>query len=115
MEGEFLYMEDCDRMVVVFIQSVPVATKVVSLNTAQSRCTRYNIMLLSLSLTCDRSEVFSMYSGFPQTDCHNITEILLKVALNSIPLTTNPNIHFYPSLLLPVHSNTNILQVLEIL
>ena len=44
MEGEFLYMEDCDRMVVVFIQSVPVATKVVSLNTAQSRCTRYNIM-----------------------------------------------------------------------
>jgi hypothetical protein len=28
MEGEFLYMEDCDRMVVVFIQSVPVATKV---------------------------------------------------------------------------------------
>jgi hypothetical protein len=28
------------------------------------RCTRYNIMWLSLSVTCDRSVVFSRYSGF---------------------------------------------------
>ena len=32
-------------------------------------------------MTCDRSVVFSGYSGFR----HDITEILLKVALNTIP------------------------------
>jgi hypothetical protein len=43
--------------------------------------------------------VFSGYAGFPinKTDCHNITEILLKVALNA---KTKPNqkkntIYFY--------------------
>ena len=29
-----------------------------------ARCTRYNIMWQSLSVTCDRSVVFSRYSGF---------------------------------------------------
>jgi hypothetical protein len=29
-----------------------------------SSCTQYNIMYLSLSVTCDRSVVFSKYSGF---------------------------------------------------
>jgi len=33
-------------------------------------------------MTCDRSVVFSGYSGFR----HHITEILLKVALNAINL-----------------------------
>jgi len=28
------------------------------------RCTRYNIMWYSLSVTCDRSMIFSGYSGF---------------------------------------------------
>jgi hypothetical protein len=60
----------------------------VSLNPAQARCTRYNIMLYSLSVTCDRSVVFSLNSGFftNKTDRHDITEILLKVALNTINL-----------------------------
>jgi hypothetical protein len=42
-----------------------------------------------LSVTCDRLVVFSRYSGFPtnKTDCHVITEILWKVALNT---TTHP-------------------------
>ena len=37
-------------------------------------------------VTCDRSVVFSGYSGFlhKNSDRHNITEILLKVALNII-------------------------------
>ena len=37
-----------------------------------------------MSLICDRSVVFSGYSGFStnNTDRHDITEILLKVALN---------------------------------
>jgi hypothetical protein len=29
-----------------------------------ARCTRYNIMWSSLSVTCDRSVFFSGYSGF---------------------------------------------------
>jgi hypothetical protein len=37
-------------------------------------------------MTCDRSVVFSGYSGFPtyKTDRHNIIEILLAVLLNTI-------------------------------
>ena len=45
-----------------------------------ARCTRYNIMCSSLSMTCDRSVV----SSTNKTDRHNIIEILLNVALNTI-------------------------------
>jgi hypothetical protein len=40
-------------------------------------------------VTCDRSVVFSGYSGYTtnKSDRHNITEILLKDALNTITLT----------------------------
>jgi len=44
------------------------------------RYPRYNIMRLSLLMTCNRSVVFSQFSGFP----HNIIEILLKQVLNTI-------------------------------
>ena len=42
-----------------------------------------------MSVTCCRSLVFSGYSGSytNKTDCHDIVEILLKVALNTITLT----------------------------
>ena len=46
------------------MQSVPIPTNVVSSNPAQTRCTRYKIMWVSLSVTCDRSVAFSGYSGF---------------------------------------------------
>jgi hypothetical protein len=59
-----------DRMVVGFTttcaKSVPITTKVVGSNLAQPRCTLYNIMWEGLSMTCDRSVVFSGYSGFLQ-------------------------------------------------
>jgi hypothetical protein len=45
-------------------QSVSITTNVVSSNPAQAR---YNIMWYSLSVTCDRSMVFSGYSGFLHT------------------------------------------------
>ena len=47
-------------------------------------------------MTCDMSVVFSGYSGFLhyKTDRHDITEILLKVALNTITLTISINIRF---------------------
>ena len=39
-------------------------TNVASSNPAQARCSRYNIIWLSLLVTYDRSVVFSEYSGF---------------------------------------------------
>ena len=56
-----------------------------------ARCTGYNIMCYNLSVTYDRSVFFSLYCGFlhKYTDCHNITVILLAVALNTITLTLN--------------------------
>ena len=54
------------------------------------RCTRYNIMWYSLSVTCDRSVVFSGYSGFLHQSnwppCDK-SEILLTVELNTINQT----------------------------
>jgi hypothetical protein len=54
-----------------------------------ARCTRYNFMWLSLSLTCDMSVVFpgTLVSSPTKTDRHGVTEILLKVALNIIILS----------------------------
>ena len=55
-----------DRMVFGFItipmQSVLITTDVVSSNLDQGEA--YNIMRSSLSVTCDRSVVFSGYFGF---------------------------------------------------
>ena len=44
-----------------------------------------------MSVICDRSVVFSGYSGFfhNKTYHHDITEILLKVALNTTTITLN--------------------------
>ena len=53
-----------------------------------SRCTRYNIMWKSLQWLAT-GWWFSpsiQVSSTNKTDCHNITEILLKVALNTITL-----------------------------
>ena len=71
------------------MQSVPITTTVVSSNLAQARCTRKK--------TCDQvcqclaaGLCFSpgiLVSSTNKTDCHNITEILLKVVLNTIDLT----------------------------
>jgi len=54
-----------------------------------ARCIRYNIIWCSLPVTFDRSVVFFGYSDFHanKTDLHDITEILLKVALNTINQT----------------------------
>ena len=43
---------------------MPITTNVASSNCAQARYTRYNIIWLSLSMTCCRLVVFSGYSGF---------------------------------------------------
>ena len=66
------------------MQSVPITTDVVSSNPAQGEV--YKIMWWSFSVTCGMSVVFSRYSSTNKTDYHDITEILLKVALNTIKL-----------------------------
>jgi hypothetical protein len=51
------------------MQSVPITTNVVSSN-------------------LDLGEVYNIISSINKTDCHYITEILLKVALNTIKQTS---------------------------
>ena len=53
------------------------------LNPAQTRCTQYNIMWQTLPVTYYMSVVFSTN----KTDHHDITELLLKVVLNTINQT----------------------------
>jgi hypothetical protein len=57
-----------------------------------ARCARYNIMWSSLIVTCD-SRGFSTGTtvfSINKPDRHDITEILLKVALSTITLTLTP-------------------------
>ena len=51
-------------MSLLCLQSVLITTNVVSSNSVQVRCTRYNIMWYNLSVASGRSVVFSEYSGF---------------------------------------------------
>jgi hypothetical protein len=53
-----------------FMQSVHITTDVVNLNPDQGEV--YNIMWSSLSVTFDRSVVFSGSSGFKTSDCNNV-------------------------------------------
>jgi len=55
------------------VQSVPIATKVMSLNPAHATGRWFS--------------PGTPVSSTNKTDCHNIAEILLKVALNTITLT----------------------------
>ena len=78
-------------VVVVIVQSVPITTDVLSSNPAQGEV--YNIICDKVCQWLAAGRWFS--SGPPvsstnKTDRHDITEILLKVALNTIkPIQTN--------------------------
>ena len=61
-------------------QSMPTTTKVVTWIMAVVRCTWYNIMLPSLPVTCGRIPWFPPPN---KTGRHKISEILLKVTLNT--------------------------------
>ena len=76
-----------DRMAVGFMQSVPITTLWV-------RTPLRGAVLDTTLLVCDKvcqwlvaGWWFSPVSSTNKTDCYNITEILLKVALNTITLT----------------------------
>jgi hypothetical protein len=62
------------------LQLVPITTKVVSSNLTHGEVYSIQHYVINLSVTCDRSVV----SSINKTDSHNITEILLKMALNTI-------------------------------
>jgi len=77
------------------MQLVLITTKVVSLNPAHVvRCTRYNIhYVVKLHFVRDLRQQFGgflrvlLISSTNKTDHHDITEIILKMALNTIALT----------------------------
>ena len=64
------------------VQSVPITTKAASLNPDHDEV--YSIQHYVIKFV--RSMVFSGYSGFLH---HDITEILLKLAINTITLPVN--------------------------
>jgi hypothetical protein len=73
---------------------MPIATKVVSLNPIHGDV--YSIQLYVIKLVSDLLKVggFLRVFRFPppnKTDCHDITEILLKVVLNTINQPTIQN------------------------
>ena len=72
------------------MQSVPVTTKVVSFNPAhwdiylmQHYMLKFVIVLHQVGGFCPGTLVYTT----KKTDCHDITEIFLKVALSTITLT----------------------------
>jgi len=71
----------------LYMQSVPITTNVVSLNPAHDEV--YSIQQYEIKLIRDLQLFFlgTPVSFTNKTDRHDITEILLKVALNTICLT----------------------------
>jgi hypothetical protein len=71
------------------VQSVPITTKVVSSNSVHGEV--YSIQLDVIKFVSDLRQVGGFFPGTPvsftnKTDRHDINEILLKVALNTINL-----------------------------
>ena len=81
----------CDRMVVGFklpMQSVPITTDVMSSNLDQSKVYEHYV----IKFVSDLRQVSGFlqvlqFSSTNKTDRHDMTEILLKVALNTIKPT----------------------------
>ena len=67
-------------------QIVPITTEVVSSNPVHGEVYSIQHYVIRFAMSCDRSVVFSGYPAFSTNilviDRHDITEILLKVALN---------------------------------
>ena len=68
------------------MQSVPIITKVVSKNPAHFEVN--SIQHYVIKIVSDmRFSLETLISSTNKADCHDVTEILLKVALNTITLT----------------------------
>ena len=64
------------------VQSVPITTKIVSLNPAQGAV--YSIPLYVIKFVSDFLQVRGFLRVFQFPDCNDIIEILLKVALSTL-------------------------------
>ena len=73
------------------MQSVPITTKVVSLNPAYGEVysIQHNVINFVRLAAGRWFSTDTQASSNNNTDCHDITEILLKVLLNTIMLTLN--------------------------
>ena len=83
-----------DRMVVGSITTYAISaytTNTMSLNPARARCTRYNIVTWSRSWFSPGTPIYS----YNKTDRHDIAEILLKVALNTIAICAHVLLFFW--------------------
>jgi hypothetical protein len=85
----------CDRMVVGFTTTVPITTKVVSSNPDHGEVYIYiyliqHYVIKIVSATGQWFSPGTPVSSTNKTDSHDITEILLKVALNTINQTFLP-------------------------
>jgi hypothetical protein len=74
---------------------VPITVRI----SIKERCTTLCDKVVSDLLTYDRSMVFSGSSGFlhQYIDCHDITEVLLKLALNTIKQTNQWFFYGWPN------------------
>ena len=70
------------------MQSVPITTNVVSSNLDQGEV--YNIYVIKFVRDLRWFSLGPLVSSINETDRHDISEILLKVALNSIKQTNKP-------------------------
>ena len=70
------------------MQSVPITTNVVSSNLDQGEV--YDIYVIKFVRDLRWFSLGSLVSSINETDRHDISEILLKVALNSIKQTNKP-------------------------
>ena len=77
------------------MQSVPITTNVVSSNPLRQGVldTTYSDKVCQRLATGQWFFPGTLVSSTNKTDCHNITEILLKVALNTIILTPSSPPH----------------------
>jgi hypothetical protein len=66
--------------------SVPITTNIVSSNTTRTRCTRDWVLYYVIKIASDFS-LCNPVSSNNKTDRHDIAELLLKVALNTISIT----------------------------
>ena len=70
-----------------YMQSVPISTNIMSSNPAQARCTRIQHYVIKFVSDLRQVSGFLWVLRFPspiKLTRHDVTEILLKVALNTI-------------------------------
>jgi len=74
------------------MQSVPITTEVVSSNPAQARCTGFCDKVCQWLAAGQWFSPGTPVSSTNKTDCHDISEILLKEELNTITFTNIPHV-----------------------